>query len=72
VGWWLSLLLFFLLTLAIAVPSRFYSGATMKALMSLPRLIVSMVKALLRIKKDRKEFVHTPKTFTGMNETSAP
>lgn len=42
----------------------------MKALMSLPKLIISMIKALLRVRKDRKEFVHTPKTFTGMNEPS--
>ncbi len=65
-GWWLSLLLLFLLTLAIAVPSRFYSSATVKALLSLPLLLVSMIRALLRIKKGRKEFLHTPKTFTGM------
>lgn len=67
-GWWLSLMLFFLLTLAIAVPSRFYSSATLKALLSLPMLIFSMLRALFRIRKDRKEFLHTPKTFTGMNE----
>jgi cellulose synthase/poly-beta-1,6-N-acetylglucosamine synthase-like glycosyltransferase len=67
-GWWLSLLLFFLLTLAIAVPSRYYSSQTGKALISLPTLMVTMIKALLRIKKDRKEFLHTPKSFTGGND----
>jgi cellulose synthase/poly-beta-1,6-N-acetylglucosamine synthase-like glycosyltransferase len=67
-GWWLSLLLFFLLTLAIAIPSRYYSSQTGKALISLPTLMVTMIKALLRIKKDRKEFLHTPKSFTGGND----
>lgn len=66
-GWWLSLMLFFLLTLAIAVPSRYYSASTGKALLSLPLLLVTMIKALLRIKKRRKEFLHTPKSFTGTN-----
>jgi cellulose synthase/poly-beta-1,6-N-acetylglucosamine synthase-like glycosyltransferase len=64
-GWWLSLMLFFLLTLAIAVPSRYYSASTGKALLSLPLLLVTMIRALLRIKKQRKEFLHTPKSFTG-------
>lgn len=67
-GWWLSLLLFFMLTLAIAIPSRYYSSKTGKALLSLPMLLFTMIKALLRIKKGRKEFLHTPKSFTGMND----
>ncbi|GAO41330.1 glycosyltransferase [Flavihumibacter petaseus] len=65
-GWWLSLLLFFMLTLAIAIPSRFYSYQTVAALLSLPMLMISMMKALFRVKKGRKEFIHTPKTFTGV------
>ncbi|MBZ5859275.1 glycosyltransferase [Flavihumibacter profundi] len=67
-GWWLSLLLFFMLTLAIAIPSRYYSLQTGKALVSLPMLMVTMIKALLRIRKGRKEFLHTPKSYTGMND----
>lgn len=67
-GWWLSLLLFFMLTLAIAIPSRYYSSQTGKALLSLPMLMFTMIKALLRIKKGRKEFLHTPKSFTGTND----
>ncbi|ULQ50684.1 glycosyltransferase [Flavihumibacter fluvii] len=67
-GWWLSLLLFFLLTLALAIPSRYYSSQTGKAMLSLPMLMITMIKALLRIKKGRKEFLHTPKSFTGLND----
>jgi cellulose synthase/poly-beta-1,6-N-acetylglucosamine synthase-like glycosyltransferase len=67
-GWWLSLLLFFMLTLTIAVPSRFYSSQTVKALLSLPLLMLTMLKALFRIRKGRKEFLHTPKSFTGSKE----
>ena len=68
-GWWLSLMLFFLLTLAIAMPSRYYSMPTFKALLSLPGLMLSMIKALFRVKKGRKEFLHTPKTFTGVKQS---
>jgi cellulose synthase/poly-beta-1,6-N-acetylglucosamine synthase-like glycosyltransferase len=68
-GWWLSLLLFFLLTLAIAMPSRYYSSPTIKALLSLPALIGAMIRALLKVKKGRKEFIPTPKSFTGLKES---
>lgn len=68
-GWWLSLLLFFLLTLAIAMPSRYYSSPTIKALLSLPGLIGAMIRALLKVKRGRKEFIPTPKSFTGLKES---
>jgi cellulose synthase/poly-beta-1,6-N-acetylglucosamine synthase-like glycosyltransferase len=68
-GWWLSLLLFFLLTLAIAMPSRYYSSPTIKALLSLPALMFAMLRALLKVKSGRKEFIPTPKTYTGLKES---
>ncbi len=68
-GWWLSLLLFFLLTLAIAMPSRYYSSPTIKALLSLPALMIAMLRALLKVKTGRKEFIPTPKSYTGLKES---
>ncbi len=68
-GWWLSLLLFFLLTLAIAMPSRYYSSPTIRALLSLPGLMVAMLRALFKVKRGRKEFIPTPKSYTGLKET---
>ena len=62
--WWLSLMSLFALTLMLAVPSTFYNRKTLKAILHLPVLIVRMVKALLRTKSNRTEFLHTPKTYT--------
>jgi len=49
--------------LVLSVPVRFYSTETLKAVMQVPVLMIAMVKALLRVKTGRKEFIHTPKTF---------
>ena len=62
--WWLSLMSLFVLALLLAVPSSFYNRKTAKAAMHLPALIAKMVKALLRMKANRTEFLHTPKTYT--------
>jgi len=62
--WWLLLMSLFALSLLLAVPSSFYNRKTVKAIMYLPVLIGKMVKALLRIKSNRTEFLHTPKTYT--------
>ncbi len=63
-GWWLSLLLFFAMTLCIAMPSRFFSSITIKSLLVLPALLLNMLKALFSVRRGRKEFLHTPKTYT--------
>jgi cellulose synthase/poly-beta-1,6-N-acetylglucosamine synthase-like glycosyltransferase len=60
---WLSLLLLYALVLFLSVPGRFYSAATMRAVAQVPVLMLSMIKALLKVKSGRKEFLHTPKTF---------
>lgn len=64
-GWWLSLLLFFVLTLCMAMPSRFFSSATIRALLALPLLIISMLRAVFSMQRSRKEFLHTPKSYTS-------
>lgn len=73
-GWQISLpdwrgfaILFgvFLLTLLIAVPTSFYTRETLKAILSIPGLVFSMIKALLKIGNNKKGFIHTPKEFSS-------
>jgi cellulose synthase/poly-beta-1,6-N-acetylglucosamine synthase-like glycosyltransferase len=63
--WWLSCLCIYLLSLFISIPSSFYNIRTLGALLHVPVLMLAMLKALLKIKRKRKEFLHTPKSFTS-------
>jgi cellulose synthase/poly-beta-1,6-N-acetylglucosamine synthase-like glycosyltransferase len=62
--YWYGLILLFAVTFAIAIPNKFYRWSTVKALFYVPVLVWSAVKAVINMKVSRKEFVHTPKTFT--------
>ena len=62
--WWLILTSVYLLTFIIAIPSSFYNIKTLKAIFYIPVLMFSMLRALFKMKVSRKEFLHTPKTFT--------
>ena len=62
--WWIACFLLYALTLFISIPANYFNGNTVKALLQVPVLMLSMVKAVLQMKKNRKEFLHTPKTFT--------
>ncbi len=61
---WAGMMGLYFLTLALSIPSEFYSLQTLRALSRVPVLMVSMLKAVLQMKKKRKEFIHTPKSFT--------
>ncbi len=61
--WGLLLFCIYIVSLIIAVPSRFYNYNTVKALLQLPFIILIYISALIGIKPKRKEFVHTPKSF---------
>jgi cellulose synthase/poly-beta-1,6-N-acetylglucosamine synthase-like glycosyltransferase len=63
--WWAILMILFLTSLMLAVPRIFYNANTGRALLHLPALILRMFKAVLRIKSNRTEFLHTPKTYTS-------
>jgi cellulose synthase/poly-beta-1,6-N-acetylglucosamine synthase-like glycosyltransferase len=63
--YWVILAMIYIFALVLSVPGKFYSSQTVKAVAYIPVLMVSMVKALLKIKSGRKEFLHTPKTFTS-------
>jgi len=67
-AWWIGCILLYALTLFISIPRVYYSGNTVKALAQVPVLMFSMVKAVLQMKKNRKEFLHTPKSFTEKSD----
>jgi cellulose synthase/poly-beta-1,6-N-acetylglucosamine synthase-like glycosyltransferase len=62
-GWWLAIMLLYGAGLLLSIPSRFYNARTARAILQVPVLMIAMVKALLKVKSGRKEFLHTPKTF---------
>ena len=62
-AWWLMIMIAYAAALAISVPGRFYSAATLKAIVQIPVLMLSMLRAILKIKTGRQEFIHTPKTY---------
>jgi len=61
--YWIAIMILYALALIVSVPRRFYSTATLKAVIQVPVLMLSMLKAILKIKTNRKEFLHTPKTY---------
>jgi cellulose synthase/poly-beta-1,6-N-acetylglucosamine synthase-like glycosyltransferase len=62
---WIAMMCLYYLTLFISIPRSFYSMQTMTALSRVPLLMFSMIRAVLQIKKRRREFIHTPKSFTS-------
>jgi hypothetical protein len=54
-----------MLALIISIPSKFFNADMLKAIAHLPVLMIAMMKALFKMKSNRKEFLHTPKTHTG-------
>jgi cellulose synthase/poly-beta-1,6-N-acetylglucosamine synthase-like glycosyltransferase len=60
---WIAMMCLYFLTLLISIPRIFYRLHTLLALSRLPLLMFSMMRAVLQMKKNRKEFIHTPKSF---------
>jgi cellulose synthase/poly-beta-1,6-N-acetylglucosamine synthase-like glycosyltransferase len=58
--WWYCMLVYFF-TLVISIPRQFYNWKTVQAVIHIPVLMFSMLKAILKMKKNREEFLHTPK-----------
>ena len=61
--WWLLITLMYIATLLLSIPAVHYSATTARALIYVPVLMLSMLKALFKMKVSRKEFLHTPKAF---------
>lgn len=64
-AWWLVIFLAYIVSMLAAIPHRFMNSATVKAFLYLPIVLFSFLKAAVTIRFNRKEFVHTPKSFTG-------
>ncbi|HYJ39098.1 MAG TPA: glycosyltransferase family 2 protein [Chitinophagaceae bacterium] len=64
-NWWILLMSLFAFSLLLAIPGSFYNRKTGAAILYLPVLIAKMVRALFRVKQNRTEFLHTPKTYTS-------
>ena len=62
-SWWLLITGMYVVTLLISIPASLYSVTTAKALIYVPVLMFSMIKALFKMKVSRKEFIHTPKAY---------
>ncbi|MEO8584318.1 MAG: hypothetical protein ABI415_11000, partial [Flavitalea sp.] len=64
---WLLLVIVYISSLLLAIPFNFYNLRTLKAFLKLPFLTLTFLKAAMGVHINRKEFVHTPKSFTGEN-----
>ena len=63
VSWWLVLLVLYILCLLVSTPRAFLTLRTVYAMLNIPSLMFSMLKATFNIKVRRKEFLHTPKSY---------
>lgn len=70
IRWWALLFIIFLITMMIAIPSRFVKLSTLIAFLYLPSILFSYTRAIFTMKSGRKEFVHTPKSFTEKSEST--
>lgn len=63
-GWWLAWITGYCIVLIISIPAEFFNVKTFKAALYIPALMISMLKALAKMKSNRKEFLHTSKSYT--------
>lgn len=64
-SWWMILFIAYITSMIISIPRRFLNAATVRAFIYLPSILFSFLKAAFTMRFNRKEFVHTPKSFTG-------
>lgn len=62
--WWALLFGCYVAAMVIAIPGRMLNISTLNALLHLPSILMSYVRAGFTMKINRKEFIHTPKSFT--------
>jgi cellulose synthase/poly-beta-1,6-N-acetylglucosamine synthase-like glycosyltransferase len=67
---WTILFFLYLFSLLLAIPRRFLNFRSIKALLHLPFIFFSFFKAVITVHPNRKEFAHTPKTYTGNSGTT--
>ena len=64
-SYWVCCITTYFFVLFISIPSRYYSLKTLRAITYIPLLMISMLKALIKTKRNRKEFLHTSKTYNN-------
>lgn len=57
---WIVLLVLNIITLAVSVPSRFYTAQTAQAVLTLPKAFFLFFSNLFKLKGANKKFIHTP------------
>lgn len=65
--YWAGLAFIYVMTLGISVPAAMYDRKLLLALFYLPRSGFALVRALIKTKAGRGEFIHTPKGFTNQD-----
>lgn len=60
--YWLCLLGVNVISLFLALPSKFYNRDLLKALINIPKAFLYMLKALFNVKGADRKFIHTPHT----------
>ncbi|NOU59984.1 glycosyltransferase [Marinifilum caeruleilacunae] len=56
---WMYVLLLVVLAFALSIPRKFYTGSTLRAILSLPRAFFLMFASLFKLKGANKKFIHT-------------
>jgi cellulose synthase/poly-beta-1,6-N-acetylglucosamine synthase-like glycosyltransferase len=64
IRWWLILFFAYFFAMLFAIPARYLNLSTLAAFLQLPAILFSYLKAAFTMKVNRKEFVHTPKSYT--------
>jgi cellulose synthase/poly-beta-1,6-N-acetylglucosamine synthase-like glycosyltransferase len=62
---WSLLFAAYVVAMIAAIPSSFMKLSTVAAFFHFPSLLITYLRAAFTVKSGRKEFVHTPKSFTG-------
>lgn len=58
----ITLVALFIVSMMLAIPRAFYNRQMLGAIVSLPMAILSMLSGLLKMKKAKNSFIHTPHT----------
>jgi len=60
---WLLIYLIYIITLIIAIPSAYFNRNTLRALLKLPQMLLTMVSAALAARPGFHVFERTPKKY---------
>lgn len=67
--YWLIVFSLYITAMLLSIPSGLYTRKFIKSISYLPVIIISYFKAVIGLKPQRKEFIHTPKIFSDSKGT---